>query len=69
MTSPVNGRVGWLESFLHGLPNNLPNDIQMVNRTSVRILSLKIRYTFTVMAMVGMNGSPGVRNARAYLQN
>lgn len=44
-----------------------PSDIQTVNRTKVRILSLKIRYTLTVIAMVGMNGSPGVRNARAYL--
>ena len=39
----------------------------MVKRTRVRMLSLKIRYTLTVIAMVGMNGSPGVRNARAYL--
>lgn len=44
-----------------------PKDIQTVNLTSVSMLSLKIRYTLTVIAIVGMNGSPGVRNARAYL--
>jgi hypothetical protein len=45
-----------------------PNVIHTVNRTNVNILNLNIKYMLTVIAIVGMNGSPGVKNASAYLK-
>lgn len=42
-----------------------PSIIHKVNLISVKMLSLKIKYMLTVIAIVGMKGSPGVRNASA----
>lgn len=40
----------------------------MVNRTKVNMLNLNIKYMLTVIAMAGIKGSPGVKNASAYLE-
>lgn len=40
----------------------------MVNRTKVRIDSFMMRYMFTVTAIVGTNGSPGVMNIKVFLK-
>lgn len=46
----------------------LPRIIQIVNLTRVRMLSLKMRYIFTVTAIAGTNGKPGVMNITLFLK-
>ena len=55
----MEGRVGTLHT---------PAVIQIVNRTKVRIESLRMRYMLMIMAIAGTNGTPGALNFRSHLQ-